>query len=732
MPQDFSGQNLRGRSFKGQNLSGANFDGTDIRGADFTNALLIGTNFKGAEAGLQKRWVVGLVVCSWLLAGLSALFSTIFFSTVVGIWAESVLKSADQQSLIAATVTLITLVIFFIIIFRKGLVALALAFAFAFAIFGAVAFFANIATVGVTAAAASTVIVLTTVVVVAVIGAFAIVGAVAAAFAVAGAVATAFAVVGAVAAVVFAVLGLMFGVALGEVTAAAATLAATIAIALTLTSAYLGWRSWAGDEKYATVRSLAIAFAALEGTSFRGANLTDANFTQARLKGTDMRGAIITRTYWHKTKMLDQVRPGTTYLQNSQLRQVLVTGLGQEKYFDRQDLREVNLQGANLADASFISTDLSAASLQDADLSRAKLVQTQLDETDLTGATLTGACIEDWGITTHTKLERVKCEYIFMRYVKPKDLDQNRRRKPDNWEEKFEDGDFSDFIKPIVDTLDLYHTQGVDPRAIAIAFKQLAENHPDAELEFAAMEKRGQDNLLLKLKTAPDVDKSLFNSEYFSTYNKFKGLSEQEVRLLLVENNIRLGEKDNQIRKLEIMVNTALQPSSVYSQTHIHKVETMSHNPGGFSVNGSVGGNVNNVQGDNNSTVQGDNNRAVQGNNNQVTQQNQLGGDAEASLTKDDIIKLLAELETLIRGAEIPAELKEEVIEDLSAAKNATDKEEPNKIRALARLDSVAETLEKTSKTVDSGRKLWSTAKPIIVKIAGWLGAATGSHLLDL
>lgn len=42
-----------------------------------------------------------------------------------------------------------------------------------------------------------------------------------------------------------------------------------------------------------------------------------------------------------------------------------------------------------------------------------------------------------------------------------------RRKKPDNWKETFADGNFADFIKPIVDTLDLYHHSDVDPRAIA-------------------------------------------------------------------------------------------------------------------------------------------------------------------------------------------------------------------------------------------------------------------------
>ena len=49
-----------------------------------------------------------------------------------------------------------------------------------------------------------------------------------------------------------------------------------------------------------------------------------------------------------------------------------------------------------------------------------------------------------------------------MRLVEKGDLDQNPRRQPDNGNETFKDGDFADFIKPIVDTLD-YHNQDVDP-----------------------------------------------------------------------------------------------------------------------------------------------------------------------------------------------------------------------------------------------------------------------------
>ncbi|MBG1240550.1 pentapeptide repeat-containing protein, partial [Nostoc sp. NZL] len=354
----------------------------------------------------------------------------------------------------------------------------------------------------------------------------------------------------------------------------AGAVAGAFAVAGTLVSIYIAWQAMKGNEKYSLIRNIAVAFAATGGTSFRNANLTNANFTQATLKSTDFRNAILTLTRWHQATMLDRVRPGKTYLHNSQVRQLLVTGQGQDKNFDRENLRGINLQTANLADASFIGTDLSKANLQDADLSRAKLKQTQLDATDFTGATLTGAFIEDWGITNTTKLHGVSCEYVFMRL--PTKENPDPLRKPDNNKEVFADGEFGDFIKPIFDTLDLYHNQGVDPRAIAISFKQLAENHPEADLRIVGMEVRGEDKFLLRAKTAPKADKSELNAEYFANYNQLKNLPAREIKLLLVE-------KDNQIRRLENMVTTALERPSFYSNIQVEEVGTVNQNQGGIN-----------------------------------------------------------------------------------------------------------------------------------------------------
>ena len=531
--RNFQRVNLRGQSFMGKDLSGADFSEADIRSANFTGANLRGANFTGAKCGLQKRWATLLVLFSWLLAGISG-FLSIFVGTLVSL----IFDDSSLENQIGGLVSLLVLVVFLIVVICRGIGAGAVAVAVAVAVAFAVAVAVAVAGAGVGGAAVAFVVA----------GAFAVAfaGAFAGAFAVAFAVAGAFAVAVAVA----------FAVAFAR--AVAGAFAGAGAFAVAVVGVYIAWRALKGDKRDAWVRSLAIATAAIGGTSFRNADLTDANFRAAQLKSTDLREAILTRVRWYGAKKLERVRPGDTYLQDAQVREWLL-GKGEDKNFDRQQLRGINLQGANLTDASFIGADLSEANLQDTDLSRAKLVQTQLDETDLTGATLTGAFIEDWGITSSTVVNGVRCEYVFMRL--PTKEDPAPCRKPDNRSEVFEDGDFADFIKPIVQTLDLYHNQGVDPRAIAISWKKLAENNPDAQLRFASMEVKGKDNLLLRLKTAPEVDKSQLSAEYFNTYNQLKTLAEAESKKLL-------AEKDDRIQKLENMVDTALKRPSFYAENY--------------------------------------------------------------------------------------------------------------------------------------------------------------------
>lgn len=283
MPKDFSGQNLRGRSFKGQNLAGANFSHADIRSADFTRAILKGTNFSHAKAGLQKLLLIFLVLVSWLIPGFAG-----FLAAFVGALISSTFKfnNSNLSNQFFSWTVLIVVIVLFIVIIRYGLNSGgALAVAFAGAVVVAVAF--------AVAVARGFVVAQTVGIVFAFAFAVAFVGVVGVTFA--GAVVFAFvtpfvAAVAGVFVVAVAVVG-AFALTEAEVAPVAGVRASVLAGAVALLSIYMSMQALKGDKKYAFILNIAIAFAAFGGTSFRNADLTDANFTQASLKSTDFRKA---------------------------------------------------------------------------------------------------------------------------------------------------------------------------------------------------------------------------------------------------------------------------------------------------------------------------------------------------------------------------------------------------------------------------------------------------------
>lgn len=573
--RNFQWVNLRGQSFKGENLSGADFSRADIRSTNFTNANLQGTTFFRAKCGLQKRWVILLTILSWFIALISGCLSIFYNASVSSILESSLI---DQ---IFGWVALLVIVIFLILTIRHEIrIGVVIVTIICAAIF-AVAVILGLVLSGSVLVTKIFVVVTLGGLLVTVTGLGAVAGTLAAAAAMAAALAVAGEILGTVTgARIFTVVltelgtesvvkaGACVGVLLVAVSGAQTftvglesetdKVAEAVAIVITFVGAYVGWRAMTKKLKDPWVLNFAIVFASVGGTSFYGADLTDANFSGTKLKSTDMRKAILTRVRWHKTKMLDCVRYGNTYLQNAQVREWLI-GKGTDKNFNGQELKGVNFQDADLTNASFINANLSEANLRNVNLSRAILVQTQLDGTDLTGAILMGACIEDCRITAYTKLDNVECEYIFM--GSPTEEDFNPRRKPDNWEKNFVGNDFADFIKPIFNTLDLYHNRGVDSRAIAISWQKLAEDNPDAKLKFSSMEVKGENNLLIRLKTAPNVNLAQLCTDYFKTYNQLKGLAEEELKK-------SIAERDSRIKQLENMVNTAFKLPSFYAEQY--------------------------------------------------------------------------------------------------------------------------------------------------------------------
>ncbi|MFM6527211.1 MAG: pentapeptide repeat-containing protein, partial [Dolichospermum sp.] len=264
MPRDYSGQNLRGRSFKGQNLTGDNFSQADIRGANFTNANLKGADFTGAKAGLQRRWVIGLLIITLLLSALSGLFST---ASVVLVY------DAFDKNIIAAIVALVTLVIFSIITDRNllaGLVMVPVAY---------VIIVVSSATIALSIQGIS-------------IGSLvlAFIGVVTCSVTFTFVFSFAFTFIFAIFFTIF--FASIFAIILGNFfPPVPIAIVFAVAVVFVIFSAYIGWRSLNADYRDTWLRSYAIVFAATGGTSFHGADLTDADFTGATLKNTDFRKA---------------------------------------------------------------------------------------------------------------------------------------------------------------------------------------------------------------------------------------------------------------------------------------------------------------------------------------------------------------------------------------------------------------------------------------------------------
>ncbi len=441
MAQNNRRAKLRGKSFKGQDLTGVDFSYSDIRGADFTGANLKGANFSYVQAGLQRRWATILLIFSLLLSTLSGLFSAIGGSLL-----GFILINEARENFYIGVATLIVLSIFFLVTMGRGVTAGA-GFLFLTVLSSGVAAvlwagivalsWAGIATAETMELAAVVAVVVTGAVAVVVVATGAVLVAVAAALA--GAVAGLVAVTTTVA-IAGAVSGAM-AVFASKVNPVAGGVAAGVAILVVLLSVWVGCRALFGDEKQALVRNTALSMATKWSTRFNNSDLTDADFSQATLKNCNFLAANLTRTNWSRAQKLNLAAVATTYLDDKKMRQLLITKDLQGKNLDGWNLQNINLQGANFRDATLAGAKLNNSNLQEADFSRATLIKADVDNANFRKAILTGAYVGDWGVTTETKLDGIKCDYIFLRI--PTKEEPNPHRQPPDWEENFREGEFA-------------------------------------------------------------------------------------------------------------------------------------------------------------------------------------------------------------------------------------------------------------------------------------------------
>jgi hypothetical protein len=284
-------------------------------------------------------------------------------------------------------------------------------------------------------------------------------------------------------------------------------------------------------------------------------------------------------------------------------------------------------------------------------------------------------------------------------------------RKPDNQQEMFAEGEFADFIQPYVDTLDLYHSQDVDPRAISIALRNLSANHPDDDLQFVAIERRGSNGINLRFTTAPRANKSELSHEYFSNYAQIK-------KELSVAVQMKLAEQDAEIRTLketiEQFIQTGTHQSTIQAETiQVIQGELVVTENRGIHINARDIANVSGLNsGDgivNLGTISGNVTNAI----------NQLPEPSDSD--QPDLKQLLTQLKEAIEAdPDLPDTDKADLLEQVQNLAEAKQTEEPVQKEGLARrakkmFEVTLKSLPDTAKIVEASSKLL----PLILKALG-------------
>ncbi len=375
--RNFTGVKLKGQCFHGKNLSGANFSEADLRGTNFQGAILEGTKFTGAKAGLLKRGRLQLILISWLIAAFCG-----FLWGLAGYYlALMLVTDVTEFKIIAAVIiTILSLIYGRFYPQRVGGLPLVLSLISGQTISFIIASFISLTL-------------------------------------------TLFTVI------ILAFQGSLAGIAAVNITL---SIALIVGVCGTLFTAYLAWLSL--EESRGTItKSVAIAFLASKGTNFFGANLQEADFTGAQLKATDLRAKDLTRTRFYLVSGIDRARWEKTILAEVAIRNLLVTGQGENKAYIGYNFGGLNLYGVNFKNANLTRANFSEANLAYANLEGANLAHSNVMRANLQGATLTGACIEAWKIAENTNLEGVDCDYIYL-------VESDRERRPGEGE--FGEGEF--------------------------------------------------------------------------------------------------------------------------------------------------------------------------------------------------------------------------------------------------------------------------------------------------
>ena len=147
------------------------------------------------------------------------------------------------------------------------------------------------------------------------------------------------------------------------------------------------------------------------GTKFTNSDLTRADFQVSTLYHADFRNALIYKTCFINSKGLCLSKLDGTCLEPPAVQRLFSLLDGQGKNFSNLDLT-----GAQIANANLKNAVLSGCKLIDANLQNVNLFAADSRGTDFSSSNMTGACIDSINHNSQTSFTNVSCEYIYFKY----------------------------------------------------------------------------------------------------------------------------------------------------------------------------------------------------------------------------------------------------------------------------------------------------------------------------
>ncbi|WP_048325663.1 pentapeptide repeat-containing protein, partial [Crocosphaera watsonii] len=473
----------------------------------------------------------------------------------------------------------------------------------------------------------------------------------------------------------------------------AGAVAFAFAVALTLFACYLGYRTLKDEMRDPWLRKIVIAFAAMGGTSFYKATVTDADFTGATLKNVNFNRAILTRTCFKDTVKLNLARPGNTLLEKPIVRDLLINpSSGEEKDLSKANLRGAYLKEANLQRANLKNADISGATFEYANLSSANLTEVNAVYTNFNSAYLTGACLENWNIDTTTKLDNVDCQYVYL-------LNNEKERQPSSGD--FKTGEFTKLFEEVFDTVNLIFENGIDWKAFIETMKTVQVENEDTPLEVSSIENKGDGVFVVKVKVPPDADKEKIHQEFEENYQLKLQAVEAKYKALLdaKENEISSYHREN-ANMMEITKILASRPINIETK----------------AMNNSPDNSTNITTGDINNTGNLNIGKIIKDVNNTIDNISESDNNENEQL-KTSLKELMQAIET---ENELDDEEKAGAANNVKTIAKASQKPEDEGLQKKA--TRAVKLLETLAKGLKPANKLYTACQSILPQIVTFLG----------